>query len=76
MKLESWLIQQPTIGNSEIVEMFYGEVKELDIPPLKKFVIYEKLADTERALKLQTSPLVQLSGLLASIMAVTHYKEK
>ena len=73
MKLESWLIQQPTTSNSEVVEMFYAEVKGLEIASLHKFQIYQRLADTERALKLQTSPLVQLSGFLASVMAVTHY---
>ena len=76
MKLESWLIQQPTTGNSEIVEMFYGKVKELDITPIRKFQVYQRLADTERNLKMQCSPLVQISGFLASVMAVTHYKEK
>jgi len=74
MRLESFIIQNPTVDGSEIVEMFYNEVKGLDIPPLKKFVIYERLGDVERNLKLQCSPLVQLSSFLASVMAVTHYK--
>ena len=74
MKLESFIIQNPTVDGSEIVEMFYNEVRGLDIPPLKKFVIYERLGDVERNLKLQCSPLVQLSSFLASVMAVTHYK--
>ncbi|MCK4526318.1 AAA family ATPase [candidate division WOR-3 bacterium] len=76
MKLESYIIQSPTTNNSELIEMFYAEVKNLNIALLKKFVIYERLADTERALKLQTSPLVQISGFLVSVMAITHYKEK
>ena len=76
MKLESWLIQQSTIGNSEIVEMFYAEVKELDIASIRKFQVYQRLADTERNLKMQCSPLVQISGFLASVMAISHYKEK
>ena len=76
MKLESFIIQSPTINNSEIVEEFYTEVKNLDIPPLKKFLVYEKLADVERNLKIQCSPLVQISGFLASVMAVSHFKEK
>jgi len=74
MKLESWLIQQPTMNSSEIIEMFYAEVKDLDIASLYKFQVYQRLADTERALKLQTSPLVQISGFLASVMAITHFK--
>ncbi|RLJ05224.1 MAG: hypothetical protein DRP18_03605 [Candidatus Aenigmatarchaeota archaeon] len=74
MKLESFIIQNPAVDGSEIVEMFYSEVKGLDIPPLKKFVIYERLGDVERNLKLQCSPLVQLSSFLASVMAIIHYK--
>lgn len=74
MRLESWLIQNSTINNSEVVEMFYAEVKNLDVAPLHKFQIYQRLADTERALKLQTSPLVQLSGFLVSVMAITHLR--
>jgi len=74
MKLESFIIQNPTVDSSEIIEMFYNEVKGLDIPPLKKFVIYERLGDVERNLKLQCSPLVQLSSFLASVMAIIHYK--
>ena len=76
MKLESYLIQSPTTNNSEVIELFYTEVKELDIPPLKKFAIYEKLAGTERALKISCNPLIQLSGFLVSVMAVVHFKEK
>lgn len=75
MKLESYLIQQPTTNNSEIVEMFFAEVKELDVPSLKKFAIYEKLGDVERNLKMQCSPLVQISSFLASVLAITHFKE-
>ena len=75
MQLESCLIQQSAMNNSEIVEMFYTEVKNLDIAPLHKFMIYQRLADTERALKMQTSPLVQISGFLASVMAITHFKD-
>ena len=74
MKLESFVIQNPTMDSSEIIEMFYSEIKNLDIPPLKKFVIYEKLGDVERNLKLQCSLLVQLSSFLASVMGVVHYK--
>lgn len=76
MKLESFIIQQPTTNNSEIVEQFYTEVKELNIPPIHKFEIYKRLADTERSLKVQCSPLVQISGFLASVMAIVHFKEK
>ena len=74
MKLESFIIQNPTVDGSEIVEMFYGEIKNLDIPPLKKFMVYERLAETERALRLNCNPLVQMAGFLASVMAVAHYK--
>lgn len=74
MKLESYLIQSPTTNNSEIIDLFYTEIKELDIPPLKKFAIYEKLAGTERALKISCNPLIQLSGFLVSVMGVTHFK--
>ena len=77
MKLESYIIQQPTTNNSEIVELFYGEVKNLNIAPLHKFQIYQRLSDTERNLKMQCSPLVQISGFLASVMGITHFiKEK
>ena len=76
MRLESFLIQQPTINNSEIIELFYTEVKNFDIPPLKKFAIYEKLADTERALKISCNPLIQLSGFVVSVMAIAHFKEQ
>ena len=74
MKLESFVIQNPTMDSSEIIEIFYSEIKNLDIPPLKKFVIYERLGDVERNLKLQCSLLVQLSSFLASVMGVVHYK--
>ena len=76
MKLESYIIQSPTTNNSEIVEMFYTEVKTLDIAPLHKFQIYQRLADTERNLKISCSPLVQISGFLASVMAISHYRER
>ena len=76
MKLESYIIQSPTTNNSELIEMFYVEVKNLDIAPLKKFLVYEKLGDVERNLKMQCSPLVQISSFLASVMAIAHYKEK
>ena len=75
VKLESFLIQQPTINNAEVVEMFYVEIKGLDIPPLKKFMVYQRLADVERSLKISCNPLVQFSSFLASVMAVAHYKE-
>ena len=76
MKLESYIIQSPTTNNSEIVEMFYAEVKNLNIAPLHKFQIYQRLADTERALKISCSPLIQISGFLASVMAVVHFKKE
>ena len=76
MKLESFIIQQPTTNNSEIVELFYTKIKDLNIAPLHKFQIYQRLADTERALKMQCSPLIQFSGFLMSVMAIAHYKEK
>ena len=74
MKLESWLIQQPTMNSSEIIELFYNEVKDLDIASLKKFAIYQRLADTERALKISCNPLIQISGFLASVMGIVHFK--
>jgi len=74
MLLESFLIQQPTVNNSEIIELFYKSVKDIDIPPLKKFRVYERLGDVEKNLKLQCSPLVQISSFLASVLAVVHYK--
>ena len=74
MRLESWLIQQPAINNSEVVEMFYAEVKDLNITHLHKFQIYQRLADTERALKISCNPLVQLSGFLTSVMTIAHFK--
>ena len=76
MKLESYIIQLPTTNNSEIIELFYGEIKNLNIAPLYKFQIYQRLADAERALKISCSPLVQISGFLASVMAISHFKEQ
>ena len=76
MKLESFIIQQPTTNNFEIVELFYTKIKDLNIPPIHKFEVYKRLADTERALKMQCSPLIQISGFLASVMGIVHYKEK
>ena len=75
IKLESLIIQNPAVDGSEIVELFYREIKDLDIPSVKKFVIYQKLAEAERALKLNCSLLVQLAGFLASVLAITHCKE-
>jgi len=74
MKLESFLIQQPTMDSSEIVEMFYKGVKELDIASLHKFEVYRRLAETERGLKISCNPLIQISSFLASVMVITHYK--
>ena len=76
MKLESWLIQQPTMNSSEIIEMFYAEVKNLDIPYLHKFQIYQRLAETERALKISCNPLIQISGFLVSVMGIVHFKKQ
>lgn len=60
------------MDTEKVVSIFWKELEELQIEPAKKFPLYRYLADTERALKLQTNPLVQFSGFLMSIIAVTH----
>jgi len=65
---ESWIIQNLSFSENEIIEELYKEVKNLDMVPLKKFQLYVKLADVERNLKLQCSPLIQLSSFFMSVI--------
>lgn len=60
------------VNNEKVIEVFYKGLENLDIEPVKKFILYRYLAEAERALKLQTSPLIQFTGFLMSIVAITH----
>ena len=69
---ESWIIQNPSLSGSEIIEELYKEVKNLDMISLKKFQLYVKLGDIERNLKLQCSPLIQLSSFFMSVIGIQY----
>ena len=73
MKLEGLLLSNLSLDASIIVEMFYDEVKGLDIDNIHRFQIYNKLAEVERALKINCTPVVQFAGFLMSVMGIVHY---
>jgi len=71
--LENLLVQQ-NIDGSVTLEIFYRGLEKLDIDPVLKYPLYERLADVERALQIQCNPLIQFSSFLMSVVGVTHYK--
>ena len=73
MKLEGLLLSNLSLDTSVIVEMFYDEIKDLDVDNIHRFQIYDRLAEVERALKINCTPLVQFSSFLMSVMGVVHH---
>jgi DNA polymerase III delta prime subunit len=69
--LESLLISQQT-NETAIIEMFYTGLETVKLEPAKKFPLYKSLADTERAIKIGTNPLIQFSGFLMTVIGVTY----
>lgn len=69
--LENLLLSQQ-VNSDKVIEIFWKGLENLNIEPVKKFPLYSKLADAERSLKIQCSPLVQLTSFLMSIIAITH----
>lgn len=62
------------VNSEKVIEVFWKGIENIDIEPAKKFPLYRYLSETEGRLKNQGNPLVQFSGFLMSIIAITHIK--
>jgi replication factor C small subunit len=57
------------LDNKETIDDLYRAIKSLDVNPLVKLRLYERLAETERGIKIGCNPIIQFSGFLASAYA-------
>lgn len=71
LSLENLLISQQ-VDERKVIPLFYKGLETVDLEPAEKFPLYKALADTERALKHQCSPLIQFAGFLMTVIAVSH----
>lgn len=51
------------------IKSLYRAIGKLDVPIHVRLKLYDKLAETERGIKIGCNPLIQMSGFLASVFA-------
>jgi replication factor C small subunit len=75
-KLEDAYIQNK-LEPQLTIEGLYKAIEKLNVPIHVKLKLYDKLAETERGIKIGCNPLIQLSGFLATAYAsITELKVK
>jgi replication factor C small subunit len=57
------------LDSKETIDDLYKAIRSLNVNPLVKLRLYEKLAEAERGIKIGCNPVIQLSGFLASAYA-------
>jgi len=57
------------LDSKETIDDLYKAIRSLNVNPLVKLRLYEKLAETERGIKIGCNPVIQLAGFLASVYA-------
>jgi replication factor C small subunit len=57
------------LDSRETIEDLYKAIKTLNANPLVKLRLYERLAETERGIKIGCNPVIQLASFLASAYA-------
>jgi len=57
------------LDSKETIDDLYKAIKTLNVNPLVKLRLYERLAEAERAVKIGCNPVIQLAGFLASAYA-------
>lgn len=61
---------------AETTNMLYRAIGKIDVPFFTKLKLYDRLSQTEIALKSGCDPLIQLSGFLAYLWVLKHTEKK
>jgi hypothetical protein len=57
------------LDSKETIDDLYKAIKTLNVNPVVKLRLYERLAEAERGIKIGCNPVIQLAGFLASAYA-------
>jgi replication factor C small subunit len=64
------------LDSYQTINQLYKAIGNINSSPIVKLKLYEKLAETERGIKIGGNPLIQFAGFLASAYAISVYGVK